>query len=138
LTSLHTGGQGAASERELRKFGLSTGLGFALILGLLVPWLLTAPIPRWPFVIAGLLIGPALLAPRVLRPIQYWWMWGAEKLGAFNARVVLGIVFYALLTPVGAIRRLLGSDPLGLRMTDAGSFRKPSRRRSPQSMEKPF
>lgn len=138
MISFHTGGQEAVGERDLRKFGLSTGLAFAVILGLFVPWLLSAPIPRWPFVIAGLLIGPALVVPRALRPVRYWWMWGAEKLGAFNARVILGLVFYALLTPVGGIRRLLGSDPLALRTGETGSFRKPSRRRSPQSMEKPF
>jgi len=138
LTDLRPDAKTGPSELELRKFGLSTGLAFAVILGLLLPWLFSAAIPKWPFVIAVALAAPALLFPRALRPVHYCWMRGAETLGAFNARVILSVVFYALLTPMGWVRRVFGSDPLDLRSTAAASFRKPSRRRMPKSMEKPF
>lgn len=135
---MHGGGQGTPSERDLRKFGLSTGAAFALILGLLVPWLFSLAIPLWPFVLGVALAGPALLVPRALRPVHLGWMWGAERIGAFNSRLLLGVTFYAVLTPIGWIRRRLGSDPLSLRPIQAASFRKPSRPRAPQSMERPF
>ncbi len=138
MTSLHADGKGNASTRELRSFGLSTGSAFALVFGLLLPWLFAFPIPVWPFVLAVALIVPALLYPRLLRLVQRGWMMGAEKLGAFNARVILGLAFYAILTPTGWIRRLLGYDPLALRTTDARSCRRPSRQRTPRSMERPF
>jgi hypothetical protein len=138
LTSLHADPKGKPSKRELRSFGLSTGSAFALVFGLLLPWLFGFPIPVWPFVLAVALIGPALLYPRLLGPVQRGWMMGADKLGAFNARVILGLAFYAILTPTGWIRRLLGHDPLALRTTNSGSCRTPSRQRTPQSMERPF
>ena len=138
MTSMHVDGAAHVSERDLRKFGLSTGITFALVLGLLLPWLFSARIPLWPFAIAVALVAPALLFPRVLRPVHYWWMRGAEIVGAFNARVILGIAFYGIVTPMGWIRRLFGSDPLGLRPTAEASFRKPSRLRAPKSMERPF
>ena len=138
MTSLHGDAKPPLSNRDLRKFGLSTGIALALILGLLLPWLFGARIPVWPFVLAGALIVPALLLPGLLRPVHRGWMFGAEKIGAFNARVLLGIVFYAILTPMGAIRRLLGIDPLVLRDSRAASFRRPSRPRTRESMERPF
>lgn len=138
MTSLHADPKANPSDRDLRNFGLSTGIAFPLLFGLLFPWLFKFPIPTLPFVIAVALIGPALLYPRVLRPIHRGWMRGADKLGAFNARLILGFAFYVIMTPTGYIRRLLGHDPLGLRATDSNSFRKPSRQRSPQSMERPY
>lgn len=138
LTSLHADPKGNPSNRELRSFGLSTGSAFALLFGLLFPWLFGFPIPVWPFVLAVALIGPALLYPPLLRFVHRGWMMGADKLGAFNARVILGLAFYAILTPTGWIRRLLGHDPLALRATDSVSSRRPSRQRTPQSMERPY
>jgi saxitoxin biosynthesis operon SxtJ-like protein len=138
LTSGHADLTANASDRDLRKFGLSTGTAFALILGLLLPWLFGRPIPVWPFGLGAVLIGPALLFPRVLRPIHRGWMAFAEKLGAFNARIILGAAFYGILTPTGFIRRLLGYDPLALRTARSESFRKPSRQRDRKSMERPF
>lgn len=126
------------SVRDLRNFGLTTGAAFALILGLLLPWLFGFPLPRWPFVLAAALIGSALFFPRLLRPVQRVWMAAAEKIGAFNARILLGVAFYALLTPTGFIRRRLGYDPLALRTTGSTSFRKRSRQRARESMERPF
>jgi hypothetical protein len=108
------------------------------VFGLLLPWLFGFPTPIWPFVLAVALVGPALLYPRLLRPVQRGWMMGADKLGAFNARVILGFAFYAVLTPTGWIRRLLGYDPLALRTSDSRSCRRPSRQRTPQSMERPY
>jgi hypothetical protein len=39
----------------LREFGLTTGGIVAGLFGLFFPWLLERPIPRWPWVIAGVL-----------------------------------------------------------------------------------
>jgi len=138
LTSHHSDAKANVSNRDLRNFGLSTGSAFILILGLLVPWLFRLAIPLWPFALGAAFIIPALLFPRLLRPVHRVWMAAAEKIGAFNARVLLSVAFYAILTPTGLIRRLLGHDSLGLRTTGSGSFRKPSRQRARESMERPF
>lgn len=138
MTSHHSDAKTNVSSRDLRKFGLSTGTAFILILGLLVPWVFRLAIPLWPFALGAALIGPALLFPRLLRPVHRVWMAAAEKIGAFNARVLLSVAFYAILTPTGLIRRLLGHDSLGLRTTGSTSFRKRSRQRARESMERPF
>ena len=138
MTSHHSDAKANVSSRDLRNFGLSTGTAFIVVLGLLVPWVFRLAIPLWPFALGAALIVPALLFPRLLRPVHRVWMAAAEKIGAFNARVLLSVAFYAILTPTGLIRRLLGHDSLGLRTTGSSSFRKPSRQRARESMERPF
>jgi Saxitoxin biosynthesis operon protein SxtJ len=34
-------------------------------------------------------------------------------MGWINTRIILGVVFYFVVTPIGMIRRLLGKDPMG-------------------------
>jgi len=126
------------SAAELRKFGLSTGIAFVVIFGLLLPWLFEFKIPHWPFVLGVILVGSGLAAPTLLKPVHRVWMWLAMKIGAFNSRVLLGLVFYVAITPVGLVRRLIGADPLGLRASTASTYRKSSRQRTPASQERPF
>ncbi|MGH8177906.1 MAG: SxtJ family membrane protein [Steroidobacter sp.] len=123
---------------ELRKFGLSTGIAFVVIFGLFLPWAFSFAIPRWPYIVAALLCAPALVAPKVLRPVFSGWMWAAHKIGAFNARVLLTIVFYLVVAPIGLLRRLGRADSLGLRRSNATTYRKLSRSRPPASQERPF
>ena len=53
--------------------------------------------------------------PSVLKyPSDAWWAFAAV-LGWINARVLLSIVFFLILTPVGVVWRLTGRDPLARR-----------------------
>ena len=49
--------------------------------------------------IAGALIGPALVAPRTLAPVHRAWIALGDVLGAINTRIVLGLIFFVLITP---------------------------------------
>jgi hypothetical protein len=67
----------------------------------------------WAIVIASLLILPALLFPGSLKPIYRGWMALGEVLGWINTRIILGLVFYGLVTPMGLIMRFVkGRDPM--------------------------
>jgi Saxitoxin biosynthesis operon protein SxtJ len=127
-----------ATRAELRKFGLTVGGAFVVLFGLALPWLFSFSIPYWPFVLGGALIIAGLVAPAALGPVQKVWMWVALKVGAFNSRVILGLVFFAVFTPAGLLRRAFGADPMGAPDAGAATYRKPSRQRSPKSLEKPF
>jgi hypothetical protein len=52
------------------------------------------------------------IMPTALVPAYRAWMWLADVLGWINTRVILGVVFYAVFTPVGFVMRLLRHDPL--------------------------
>ncbi|MBV6403837.1 MAG: hypothetical protein IT228_06740 [Flavobacteriales bacterium] len=76
---------------------------------------------RWMLIVAVCagLIG--LLVPPLARLVHRGWMKLAHALGWFNGRVLLGAVFFLLLTPIALLRRLGRSDGLALRKP-AGSI----------------
>ena len=61
---------------------------------------------------SGFSILTGLFLKPVLRPIYVLWMKFAYVLGWVNTRLLLGIFFYVVITPVGLVLRLLGRDPL--------------------------
>jgi len=125
-------------RKGLREFGIVTGVILAVLFGVLFPWLFTHHYPLWPWFIAGLLIMWALVLPQSLKPVYQGWMFIGMALGWVNSRLILTIMFYFIIMPIGLLMRLLGKNPLQTQQTVADSYRKPSSSRSPKHMERPF
>jgi hypothetical protein len=105
-----------SSKRELRKFGLTVGLAF-FVLGAISKWRGHELPPRVLWTLGVLLIVPGLVAPTILGPVQHAWMRFAEVLGTFNTRLILGLLFYVVFTPVGFVMRLF-RDPMTRSLRD--------------------
>jgi hypothetical protein len=56
-----------------------------------------------------------MLRPQVYKPLAKWWFALSNLLSRIVPRILLGVLFYVMVTPVGLIRRMLGRDPLQLR-----------------------
>ena len=67
-----------------------------------------------------LLIG--LVAPSWARPFHRGWMTLAAGLGYVNSRIILGVMYYGVMTPIAFVMRLAGRDPLRRRGRAAGSY----------------
>ena len=127
------------TPRQLREFALTLGALFAVVFGLAWPWLSGRPWPLWPWAVLAILAAWALVHPASLRPLHGAWMKLAEALGFVNNRIVLGILFFAVVTPIGLVRRLFAKDAMDRAFDPAApSYRKPKRRRDPASLERPF
>lgn len=63
--------------------------------------------------IAILLTLITLLVPSLLRPLAYVWLKLTEVLAIIMPRVLFGLVFFVVVTPIGLIRRLLTGDARG-------------------------
>jgi hypothetical protein len=64
-------------------------------------------------VAVGVLGGVAIFASRDLgRGLYRGWMFAALPIGWTISHVILGIVFYLVMTPIGLIMRVLGNDPM--------------------------
>jgi hypothetical protein len=50
------------------------------------------------------------------------WMQLAEILGWINSRIILGLMYYGVFTPLGSIRRIMGRDPMRRRGPAADSY----------------
>jgi len=102
---------GTYTRRQLRDFGLLVGGIFGAI-GLW-PLLWRQQSPRtWAIALFVVLVVPALVAPRVLAPAYWAWMKLAEVLAWINTRILLGVVFYGVVTPIGLVMRLFVRDPM--------------------------
>ena len=124
---------------ELRRFGFVTGLALPGLLGLLLPWLLKRPYPRWPWALGALLVVLALIAPNALRTIHVPWMRLALLLNRITTPIIAGVIFFMVIWPVGWVMRRAGRDPMA-RCFDRGapSYRVQSKIAHPSSMERPF
>ncbi len=126
-------------RKGLREFALVTGGIFAGLFGLFFPWLLSRPYPYWPWILAAVLAAWGLVAPMTLRPVYRIWMRFALLLSRITTPLVLGIVYFLVLTPAALIMRLLGKDPMARRFDEnAESYRIRSEKSPKEQMERPF
>jgi len=100
-----------ADRAQLRNFGLIVG-GIFGVIGLWPAIIRGENARLWMMGLAFVLILPALVAPRALAPAHRAWMALGSALGWVNTRVVLGLIFFGLITPMGLVLRLAGRDPM--------------------------
>ena len=129
----------APTRKELRDFGLLTGGLTAGLFGVVFPVLRRHPIPSWPWIVAAILVLPALTWPSALRYPHWVWVRIGFVLGWINSRIILTILFFLVIVPMGLVMRALGHDPVARKLDPgASTYRVPSRVRTPESMERPF
>jgi hypothetical protein len=70
----------------------------------------------------GYLIGAMVLhvlnmiVPQVYRPVAVLWLGLSDLMGSVVSKILLSIVFFVVVTPIGILRRLFGKDSLQLRV----------------------
>ncbi len=123
----------------LRHFAFILAMGVALLFGLFFPWLLDSPWPAWPWAFAALFAVWGLLHAQSLRPVYRIWMRLGLLLNRVTTPLVLGIIFYLVLTPVGLVMRITGRDVMTRQFDrDAVSYREPVTKPPKERMERPF
>lgn len=126
-------------KKELRSFGLVTGGLTPVFFGLLIPWLFDHGFPTWPWIVGVILAALGLIIPVALKPIYRIWMTIGYYLGWINTRIILTIMFYLLILPVGFIMRLFGKDPMARSMSDEQkSYRVQSALQDKKHVERPY
>lgn len=83
----------------------------ALLLGILL--LARLHHPAW-LTVALVLTLATLLVPWLARVVAWGWTKLAELIGKAVSRILLGVVFFLVITPIGLVRRLTGRDSLQL------------------------
>jgi hypothetical protein len=124
---------------ELRKFGLVVGGVFAAI-GLFFLWRQKGFFPYFLWPGAVLMVWGVVWA-RGLKWVYLVWMGLAFVLGFIMAHVILTLLFYLLLTPIGLLARLTGKDFLSLKLDrTAQSYWRPRthQAKSPADYERQF
>jgi len=126
--------------RAEREFGLIVGAIFTLF-G--IWWLYRGKFETAAYsirILGWTLILLGILAPRVLVMPRRVWMKLAEGMGYVSSRIILAIVFFLVLTPIGVVKRAMGWDPLHRRAASTKSYwlPYPPRQQNPRHYEKMF
>lgn len=96
-----------------RSFGLVFTAAFALIA--LSPLRHGNPVRIWALVVSGVFLLLALTIPAVLHPLNLLWSRFGLLLSKVTNPIILGVMFFVVLTPVAFFARLFGKDLLRLR-----------------------
>jgi hypothetical protein len=130
----------AKSWRVEREFGLVVG-GVLLLLSSW--WIYRGKfhsVSQVTLPIAALLLILGIIFPRALVYPNRAWMALAEVLSFISTRIILAFVYFAVITPIGVVKRLFGWDPLHRRAAASESYWRPysERQRDPKHYEKMF
>ena len=126
-------------RKDLRSFGFTTGVIVAVLFGLFFPWVLDHAMPIWPWILCGVLIVWASIAPASLRPAYKVWMRFGLLMSRITTPLILGILFFGLITPISFILSLMKRDPLFRKLdSQLDSYRVKSRLLKKHNLEKPF
>ena len=107
---------GAGSDR-------SFGLVFAAVFFVVGLWpLLRGEAPRgWALAIAAAFLLASAFRPVLLAPLNRLWTRFGLLLHKIVSPVIMGFLFYGTVTPIGLLLRVLGKDPLRLKIDKAAA-----------------
>lgn len=105
-------------ERVEGSSNRSFGLVFAVVFLVIAAWpILDGRALRWwAAVIAATFALLAVLYPSVLTLPNRWWTKFGLLLSKVVSPIALGLLFFGVITPLGAVMRLTGKDPLRLQL----------------------
>ena len=125
-------------RKGLRHFGILTGGIIGVLFGILIPWIFGHNFPRWPWVFFGTLAVWGVLAPMSLRPVYRNWMRFGLIMSRITTPLIMGIVFYFVITPAGLIKRIFGNDSMAREFDDSSSYRTKSEKPSADRLKRPY
>jgi hypothetical protein len=87
-----------------------TGLAMVL-LGLIIGTLADA---KWFFALSIVLVVLTMVVPGIYRPVAFVWLGLSHIVGTVVSKILLTLVFFIVVLPVGLLRRATGTDSLQL------------------------
>ena len=96
----------------------SFGLVFFVLFMIIALWPLLndGNIRIWSIIVSIIFLILGLFNSKILTPFNKLWMRLGILLGAIVSPIVMGIVYFAVITPIGLIMKLFGKDVLNLKI----------------------
>jgi hypothetical protein len=128
------------SFRTEREFGLIVGGIFFLLSAWWIYRGKFHAVSQVTLPLGAILVLLGLVFPRALVLPNKAWMALAEALSFVSTRVILAVVFFGIVTPIGFVKRFFGWDPLSRRAPASESYWRPysARQRDSRHYEKMF
>ena len=103
-----------------RSFGIVFFIVFLLIA--LYPLSYSEEISFWSLIISLIFLILGLLNSKILTPLNKLWFKFGILLGKVVSPLIMGIIFFLVVTPIGLIMRLFGKDVLNLKYNNNKSY----------------
>ena len=103
-----------------RNFGIVFSIVFLIIS--LWPLLSQNDIRIWSLILTGIFLVLGLINSKLLLPLNKIWFKFGILLGNFIAPIVMGIVYFMVVTPTGLIMKLFGKDLLNLKKNNKDTY----------------
>jgi len=100
------------SRKDLLVFGFLLGL-FTTLLGFLTRYLWQSPeAARTIWLVGAGLTTVYLILPPIRRSLYMGWIYATFPIGWTISHLLMAVVYYGVLTPIGLVLRLCGKDPI--------------------------
>ena len=103
-----------------RNFGIVFSIVFLIVA--LWPLLSQNDIRIWSLIISGIFLVLGLINSKLLLPLNKIWFKFGIFLGNFIAPIVMGIIYFMVVTPTGLIMKMLGKDLLNLKKNNKDTY----------------
>ena len=103
-----------------RSFGVVFFIVFLLIA--LYPLLNNNEVRLWSLIISVLFLILGLLNSKILSPLNKIWFKFGLLLGKIISPIIMGVIFFSVVTPIGFIMKLLGKDLINLKFNNQKSY----------------
>ena len=108
------------NQSSVKSFGILFFIVFLLIS--FWPLINSQSIRIWPLPIALIFLLLGLLKSKILIPLNNVWIKLGEILGLIIAPLVMCIIYFIIVTPIGLLMRMLGKDLLNLKFNSKKSY----------------
>ena len=102
----------------------SFGVLFCIVFALIAAWpvIQDGQVRIWPIPISFIFLVLGLLNSKLLSPLILAWIKFGELLGRIVAPIVMAIVYFLIITPIGLFMRLIGKDLLNTKFSKDNSY----------------
>tara|TARA_B100002049_G_scaffold225514_1_gene197623 strand:- start:274 stop:672 length:399 start_codon:yes stop_codon:yes gene_type:complete len=112
----------ANNTRALRHFGLGMGMLIITVFGLLLPWWTNNEPALSVYVAGSVFMFMALAMPRLLYQPYRLWMVIASILNFTNLRLIMFVLYYCLICPIGIVMKVAGKLSYNKKHADSDSY----------------
>ncbi len=103
-----------------RSFGILFSIVFAIIA--FWPTINGNPMRLWSIPISVIFLVLGLLNSKLLNPLNIVWVKFGELLGRIVAPIVMAIIYFIIVTPIGLFMRLIGKDLLNIKFSKSNTY----------------
>tara|TARA_Y100001970_G_scaffold141442_1_gene174095 strand:- start:2040 stop:2417 length:378 start_codon:yes stop_codon:yes gene_type:complete len=102
----------------------SFGILFSIIFAVIAFWPLKSlgEIRVWSLVVASIFLLLGLINSKLLYPLNFVWVKFGELIGKVVAPLVMALIFFIILTPIGLFLRLIGKDLLNIKLNQNKTY----------------